>query len=282
MLPMSAPNAGKVLLALFSLLLASCLWAPGKFTSSLDLRKDGRFAFAYTGEIHMLALSKLANGDLGKDATFAAKCHGDDPVSERPCTAAEIAEQKRDWEADRASRAERRKRDAESMKPLLGGIDPSNPAAAEELAQRLRRQAGWKRVVHKGDGLYEVEFAISGRLDHDFAFPTIERFPMANGFVQVIRRQDGTIRMDAPGFGPGAAGEPYAGLLQGAMAMGQSQGKTPPPGFPVMDGTFTIRTDGEVLANNTDEGPQTDAAGRTLRWLGNARTQAAPMALLKF
>lgn len=277
-------RAGAIGVAALAMLISACMLMPGRFTSDLDIRKDGRFSFTYIGEIHLLALSKLANGQLGSDATFTAKpCYGDDLSSERPCTAAETAEQKREWEAARAERAARRKRDAESMKPLLGGIDPSNPAAAEELAQRLRRQAGWRRVVYKGDGLYEVDFAISGRLDHDFAFPTIERFPMANGFVQIAVRQDGTVRIDAPGFGPAMPGEPYAGLLQGAMMMGQSDSsKAPPPGFPVVDGRFTLRTDAEVLANNTDEGPQADTTGRRLNWLVNPRTVAAPMALLKF
>lgn len=279
----AARRVGAIIAAALAMLVSACMLMPGRFVSELDVRKDGRFSFTYVGEIHLLALSKLANGQLGADSTFTARpCHGDDLTGERPCTASEIAGQKREWEAGRAERAARRKRDAEQMKPLLGGLDPSNPAAAEELAQRLRRQAGWRRVVYKGDGLYEVDFAISGRLDHDFAFPTIERFPMANGFVQIAVRQDGTVRIDAPGFGPAMPGEPYAGLLQGAMAMGQStESKTPPPGFPVVDGKFTIRTDAEVLANNTDEGPQADTTGRRLNWLVNPRSQAAPMALLK-
>ena len=33
------------------LLLASCLLGPGKFTSDLSLRKDGRFVLDYRGEI---------------------------------------------------------------------------------------------------------------------------------------------------------------------------------------------------------------------------------------
>ena len=36
------------------LLLASCLLSPGKFVSSLDIRKDRSFTFAYQGEIILL------------------------------------------------------------------------------------------------------------------------------------------------------------------------------------------------------------------------------------
>jgi hypothetical protein len=68
------------------------------------------------------------------------------------------------------------------MKAMLGGLDPSDPKAAEELAARLRRQAGFKSVVYKGNGLYEVDFAVSGQLSHDFAFPTIEKMPQITPF----------------------------------------------------------------------------------------------------
>lgn len=263
---------------LLALLLAACMLAPGKFVSTLDIRKDGGFAFAYTGEIHMLALSKLAEMDANKPFAPSA-CYADGTGEERQCDAKELADQKSAWEEERKNSAERRKRDAESMKGLLGGIDPTDPRAAEEMAQRLRRQAGWKKVVYKGDGLFDVDFAIAGRLDHDFAFPTIERFPMANAFVQIALRQDGTARVDTPGFAPAAGGAPLGAMMQGMAGLGA--GKDAPAGMPLVDGTFTLRTDGAVLANNTDEGPQPDAAGQRLAWTVNLRSTAAPMALIR-
>lgn len=267
---------GTVLLVL-ALAVSACLLMPGRFTSDLDIRKDGTFTFSYLGEIHMLALSKMAAN--GKGEPFKpTPCYGDDGMDERPCTSDETARQKRDWDENQKQSAESRKRDAESMKAFMGGIDPSNPKAAEELAQRLRRQAGWRKVVYKGDGVFDVDFAISGRLDHDFVFPTIERFPMANSFVLIAVRQDGTVRVDAGGFGPASSGEPYRGMMQmGAMA----EDKAKAEGMPEVDGKFTIRTDGQILANNTDEGPQADPAGQRLDWTVNLRTPAAPTALIK-
>lgn len=267
------------LAVILALAVSACLLSPGKFASTLDIRKDRTFTFAYAGQIHMLALSKLAEMGKKSEETFTpASCYKEDDGAERPCTAEETAKQKKDWQDAQASAAENRKREAEQMKTMLGGIDPSNPRAAEELAQRLRRQAGWRKVDYKGDGLFEVDFAITGRLDHDFVFPTIERFPMANSFVLIAVRQDGTVRIDAPGFGPGSTGEPYRGLMQmGAMG----DGKDKVPGLPELDGTFTVRTSGAVLANNTDEGPQADPAGQKLTWSVNARTPAAPTALIK-
>jgi hypothetical protein len=164
------------------------------------------------------------------------------------------------------------------MKAMFGGIDPSDPGAAAEFAGRLRRQAGWRKVESRGDGLFVVDFAMTGQLDHDFAFPTVERFPAANPFVQVVLRADGTVRIDAPAFAPAAAGEPYRGWMQAAML---SEGKKDMPQLPQLDGRFTITTDAQVLANNTDDAPQSSAAGQTLEWTVNARSTAAPMALLR-
>ncbi|MEP7223264.1 MAG: hypothetical protein ABI673_11440 [Novosphingobium sp.] len=288
---MSLRRMGAIGLAAgLALLLSACLLAPGKFTSTLDLRRDGRFSYAYKGEIFMLGLSKLAEmGRAEANKPFTGKPCEDDNMDARKCTAAELAEQKSVWAEEQRTAADKAKRDAESMKAMMGGIDPTNPKAAEELAARLRRQVGWRSVVYKGDGLYLVDFAITGRIDHDFTFPTIERFPLADAFVQLTRRNDGTVRMDAPGFAPSAGGSPFAqmmgggmmgGLMDGASSSGDKSAK-PGSAMPVIDGQFTLTTDGDILANNTDEGPQADTTGKRLQWTVSPRTTAAPTALVK-
>lgn len=296
MLPMSAKPAAGVIVALVSLLLGACLFSPGKFVSSLDIRRDGTFTYSYAGEIHLLALSKFMQ-DGGEPATFTPEttCYDSQPVEmlddrkadaapartitrdsgSRPCTARDIAEQKRQWEDQRKAGAERRKRETEQMRAVFGGIDMSNPRAAEEIAARLRRQAGWRRVDYKGDGLFDVDFFLTGRLDHDFAFPTVEQFPMANAFIQLARRKDGVIRIDAPGFGPGAGGEPFRSLAKGATMDAKA------PQLPLPDGRFTLTTDATILANNTDEGAQPVPTGQTLAWTVNVRSSSAPMALVR-
>ena len=37
--------------AALPLMLAGCLWGPGKFTSDLSLRRNGTFVLDYSGEI---------------------------------------------------------------------------------------------------------------------------------------------------------------------------------------------------------------------------------------
>ena len=48
------------------LLLASCLLSPGKFVSSLDIRKDRSFTFAYQGEILLLDPSEGIQDGMSK------------------------------------------------------------------------------------------------------------------------------------------------------------------------------------------------------------------------
>lgn len=276
------------LVAGLSLLLAACLISPGKFTSTLDLRKDGRFAYTYNGEIFMLGLSKLAEmGAKSKSETKfePAPCFTDNSaMDERTCSKAELDEQKANWEEDRKAAVAKDKKDAEMMRAMLGGIDPTNPKAAEELADRLRRQAGWKSVTYKGDGMFVVDFAMAGRLDHDFIFPTIERFPMANAFVILNRRADGAIRLDAPGFGPAGNGggmNNFAQLAAMGAAMNGKDGDGGMPALPALEGTLTLTTDGQILANNTDEGPAAVPGGQKLEWKITQRTTSAPTALIK-
>lgn len=266
-----------------ALMLSGCLLTPGKFASELQLMKDGSFAYSYDGEIQMLALSKLAELGNATEEEFSAKCYNDD-FEERECTAAEAAEQKKEWEAGAAERKEKNAKEAEQMKAFLGGIDPSNPEAAKELAERLQRQRGWNTVTYLGDGLFDVDFAISGQLSHDFAFPTIEKLPMANVFVSVNLRDEGQVRIDAPGFAAMGGGNPMQGMMSGmaGLASMAKEGAEGMPKFATPEGSFAIVTDGRILANNTDEGPKAEARGQRLSWTISARTEQAPTALIAF
>jgi len=272
----------RILLALIApLLLAGCFLTPGKFTSELHLMNDGSFAYSYTGEVQMLALSKLAEMGAKSDQQFTPEDCYDDNFQERECTPAEITAQKQAWQEGAAERLESQSREAEQMKMMLGGLDPSDPEAANEFAAKLQRQRGWKKVVHRGDGLFDVEFAISGTLSHDFVFPNVEGFPMNTAFVNVYLRDDGKVRVEAPGFATQASGNPMQGMMgMAALRSVADDEKLPQPVLP--DGTFTIVTDGTILANNTDEGPQATAGGQSLVWNIDARTEHGPTALIQF
>lgn len=275
--------------AIACMLLSGCFLQPGRFESALDLRRDDSFTFSYKGQIYLLALSKLAEfgskAEAGAGEFAERPCFGEDDLEERPCTAAEVAQQRRDWEAEKQRKLKQAEEQGAMMRAMLGGIDPASPEAARELAERLRRQAGWRQVSYLGDGMFEVDFALTSRLSHDFAFPTFERFPMANFFVIATRREGGTIRIDAPAFAAQGGANPMQGMMAGMAgafgALGESEQGKDMPVLPELDGTFRVVTDGEILANNTDDGPQAHPAGQVLEWKISTRTQSAPMALVR-
>lgn len=263
---------------LLCLLAAGCFLLPGKFASELTVKRDGTFAFSYQGDIHVLALSKMAQDEMGEEAKFEPQpCYDEQSGDERECSPDEVSVQRSDWATAQEAGKAKKQQDAEMARRMLGGIDPSDPRAAEELAERMRKQAGWRSVRYEGDGKYVVDFAIAGRLDHDFAFPSLERMPVPAPFVAIYRRADGSVRIDAPAFSADANGGPM-----GAMMQGMGADKAAPKGVPMLDGAFAIVTDGEILANNTEDGPQAGAAGlRRLAWKVTSRTTAAPTALIK-
>lgn len=286
------------LLTGFALVLSGCFIAPGKFTSELALTGPDTFTFSYEGEIFFLGMSKLARMGAGVEEPFAAYCFNDETYESRDCTPEEEAEQRKEWEAGAAERAEKARKDAENMKAVMGGIDPSDPKAAEELVKLLERQKGWNRVVHKGDGLFEVSYSVSGTLGHDLLFPQIEGFPPVNPFVQMFLRDGNQARINAPAFVFQTSESPFGGLgglgpFAGLAAMGaaeearenadSSSEAEALPGVPTLEGTFTIRTAPgmRILANNTDEGPEAAPdGGEVLRWSISQRTAQSPTALI--
>lgn len=283
------------LLTGFALVLSGCFMTPGKFTSELAITGPDTFTFSYEGEIFFLGLSKLAQMDAGKEVFTPSDCYDDETFEPRDCSEAEIASQRADWEAGAAERAEQAKKQAQQMAALMGGIDPSDPKAAEELVKLLQRQKGWERVVHKGDGVFDVSYRITGTMGHDFMFPLIEGFPTTNPFVQVFLRKGGQVRINAPGFAvqnteTGGMGTVLgAGSFAGLAAMGAAEEAAKNggdagsiPGVPQIDGTFTVRAAPgmRILANNTDEGPIAGTAGEMLVWQVNPRTTQAPTALI--
>lgn len=256
-----------------SLVVAGCFLAPGKFTSQLDLNRDGTFAYRYEGQIHMLAMDKLSEMNGGNTGEFVAECFDEDTLKDRPCTDEEIADQS-------ASATQDSKEQAAMASAMMGGLDPSDPDAIAQFTAGLERQKGWQRVEYVGDGLFDVSFAIEGQLGHDFVFPTIEGFPLANHFVMVALRDDGTVRINAPAFGGQGGSNPMQGMLAGMAGAGGTGSDRDMPNLPELDGVFTIVTDGTIRANNTDEGPSTLPGRQQLSWRVTGRSSSMPTALI--
>lgn len=265
--------AATTMVVALAMLVSACFLAPGKFTSGLDVRKDRTFSFTYSGELYLLPMRQASK----KSVFTPESCYDSETGAERDCTSDEKTQQKVDWE----QKQKQQKSESASAAAMFGGIDPSDPRAAEEIAAKLRRQTGWRKVEYKGDGLYLVDFAIAGKLDHDFTFPTFEGFAMSNAFVQISQRSDGSVRIDAPGYGPAVSGLLAGGLMQAASSSSNDGKPGGGEGMPVAEGTFTVTTNAGILANNTDEGANAGTVGQVLSWKSSARTTAAPTALLQ-
>lgn len=269
----SLRRAGCAALAASSLALSGCLLTPGKFTSELTLTQGGAFAYSYEGEISMMGLTQLAKMDSKK--VFEAECYDDD-FEPADCSEAEEAEQRAEWEAEQAKDAAEK----EQFVRMMGNIDPSDPENAEKIADALRKQRGWNSVTSAGEGLFVVSYETSGVLTHGFVFPMVEKMPAFSPFVTALPRADGSVRVEAEGFG----GEQMSGMgpglgMMSMMGAGMANADGPAPVLP--DGTFSIVTDGRILANNTDEGPESLGGGmQKLRWTVDPSRKAAPMALI--
>ena len=281
--------AGAALLAGLSLLLSGCLITPGKFTSELVLTEENRFTFTYEGEIFFLGLSKLAEMGNAAEEFEPDPCYVDEVDYEiRECTANELSSQRAAWDAAAGERAAEAAMQAQQMSAMMGGIDPSDPEATAELARLLERQEGWDRVVDKGEGVFDVSYSVSSELGHDFMFPTIEGFPPSNPFVQIHLRDGDVVRVNAPGFSASGGGDPMMAQMMGGLAgfaslsaLGASEGGVNEmPKIPQIEGTFTIVTNGDIRANNTDEGSVSEARGEVLTWTIEPSTGEAPTALI--
>lgn len=290
---MTAPISAKSLIRVsavstLSLLLSGCFMTPGKFTSELMINDDGRFAYSYDGEISILGVGQLAEmGAAADQDTFEAEACYDAAGDERDCSAAELEQQREDWDANAPSRAAEKAQQAEMVKLMLGEVDLSNPERVAEFTSKLERQQGWNTVTYREDGVFDISYRIDGQLTHDFLFPVIEGFPMPGAFVQVYRRDGNVVRIETPGFsgGAGGAGGGMGGLSQ-LMGMASQaapdDGDSPKmPKIAPIDGQFRIVTNATILANNTDEGPEATPTGYVLNWRIDQQTTSSPTALLQ-
>jgi hypothetical protein len=257
----------RLLVIAAALLLGSCLWGPGKFTSDLTLRKDGTFVLDYRGEIVLQLppdadegmkpwkpeMAKCYEGTKSNDAGVPVIFVPGPPPKSRQCTAAEIKAQREHYET---IAAESRKKTEEMAKVFgLPGLDDESSRA---FAAKLIKYAGWRSVTYLGKGVFDVDYHMEGSAKQDFIFPALPDNNFIIPFVALRPRSDGSVLVTAPAFTGG--GGPMAGAAAGAT-MGRGEG-------PVSraQGRFTVTTDGEILTNNSEDGASPHAIGRQLHW----------------
>lgn len=219
-------------LLLLPLALASCVLAPGKFTSTLTVNADRSFAFSYIGEV----INAESDGDMMSD-----KGSSDDNPAETVKNKA-----KKKAEADIKNRA---------------------------IAAKLSKEAGYRKVAYLGDGVFMIDYAVSGRLDHTFVWPFNIDAEVILPFIAIELRQDGVVRVKAPAFAnegtnatPGISGMPGAESLQGPNRL---------------NGVFTLDTDAEIISQNDEDGVKSVAGRKTMVWQATPTLKSAPTAVLR-
>jgi len=298
-------------------LLSGCFVLPGKFGSTLDVRKDGTFSFAYKGEILFQSPDDVMKGkpevwsddkavcyaeesavdavdtaaeaageaaDAASGAMEAATNAVEAPATEdsyssstRDCTKAEIAEQKQEFLDNQKAAAASKEKDAAGFAAMFG-FNPTDDKSMTEFAAKMSKYQGWKSVVHQGKGKFLVDYQYTGKISHDFIFPILPDGDVIFPFVQIRVRPDGKLFVNTPALLGGGMGQ----LAAKARAMGAPADKDGPDLTGILDGSFTLSTDGEFLTNNSEEGPtRTATGGRTITWKINAETKKIPEALIQ-
>lgn len=120
----SKKTGAVALLAAMALVLTGCMLVPGKFTSELELQRDGRFTYRYDGEIYLMAMSQLAEagqrfGDSDDKEFVAQPCYEDDWDEDEDEKAPTIEEAP----AELAARS--------SLLPATVAVDPDEEYEAE-------------------------------------------------------------------------------------------------------------------------------------------------------
>lgn len=239
-----------VLALIAPLALAGCLFFPGKFESTLTIHADRSFTYAYKGEVLAVDIESLM-GKFGQ-AGMAQGAKGKDAK-------------------------------AEPKMPDLK-LTPEEKAKQDEnfrkLAAELAKETGYRTVEYRGNGVFYIDYQISGVLSHAFTFPyNYDNHVILPWLLVEVRGKD-MVRIKAPGFArPDMGGMGGMGSGMGAM------GAFPMPGaenaFTGMDGNFTLITDGELVAQNNEAGATTAGTTRTVVWKVNSNTPDAPMASIR-
>lgn len=205
----------KLALALAApLLLASCLFTPGRFVSTLDIKADRSFTFTYVGEVVVIDPNDelrrpSPNGNLETDGGGMAQS----PAPPAP----------------------------PSLPPLTAEQRAAAIAKQRALGEIFAKEAGYRSVEYLGNNRFRVDYAISGRLDHSFVYPLNLDAKSIIPWIAIEVRKDSTVRVAALAFGEA---DSMFGKSKPAGEMNASG----------REGTFTFTTDAALVMQNNEDG----------------------------
>lgn len=229
----------RLLVLLLVAVLSGCYFLPGSFDAQLDLHRDGTFTYRYKGELVFLVNENLGGSPpSGEWSDADARCVDDKTGDLRPCAATEIAAQK----ADHVARMENERRERQQMAAMIG-YAPFDDAANHRLAREMMQYEGWNKVEFKGNGVFEVDYETSGRLDREFVFPVLPQAQLMVPLVHVRRTRSGLVEVDAPGMVGGTARKLLA-------SNGRPDSAATTALFDRINGRFVVTTDAIIAASN--------------------------------
>ncbi len=233
----------KLLTAMLApIFLFGCVLSPGKFVSTLTINADRTFAFTYKGEVYASNPSEALKGVSDKPVA-------DPELDAKPATYQTIADNPK----------------------AVADPEPSEDDEAKnrEIAAALSKEHGYRSAVYQGKGKFLIDYAITGTLTHNFQYPFNSDAGVILPFVAVELRRGGTVRVKAPG---------YTNTETGSNPMG---GGSMSKAAKLLDGTFTLDTDAEIVSQNNEDGAKTVGKRRIITWRATPLTKDAPTAVLR-
>lgn len=239
------------------LVLVGCAFSPGKFVSSLTILADRSFTFSYQGEVIAVDIA----GEMAKGMGDAFKGDGKSG-DEAPGNS--MSFEKTSWQDDAAG--------SDVLDNATDGMTDADAAAEKAkkeakfkaIGEALTKEAGYRSVTYKGNGVFVVDYQISGKLTHAFMWPFNVDAEVIFPFVVLELRGKDMVRVKAPAFGD-----------NDSPAKGKMDDKSK------LDGTFTLITDGEIVSQNNEDGATSASGRKSVTWKATPLSKDAPMAVVK-
>jgi hypothetical protein len=176
------------------LLLASCLFTPGKFVSTLDIKADRSFTFTYAGEVVLID---------PQDAFAKGMAEGMQSGSD---TASTTDSDDMDMDPDDPNR---NASEDSAASPVVTPSAPRAPQPETEaqiakrraMAELLAKEIGYRSVEYLGNDKFRVDYSITGRLDRSFVYPFNIDAKSFFPWIAIEVRRDNTARIMALAFG---------------------------------------------------------------------------------
>jgi hypothetical protein len=218
-------------------------------------------SFGYNDAKPAVALSEPATrADSGAEAEAAVD---ESATRQRECTKEELARLESEEKERQASKQQEFEQQSGIVASIFGGAIPGNDEALAKFAANLSKYDGWQKVRYAGDSRFAVEYRVTGRFDNYFAFPVLPDGATQFPFFHIVPRADGAVELLSPAVG-GENGSFIALMQLGAMSGGR--GNNDLPDFGPINGRFTLRTSGNVRANNAPDGFVDEGGMKVMRW----------------